>query len=45
VNILCFHVFLAKCAMIFDPMLITICVLALFLLIVNRKAWSGLLSH
>jgi hypothetical protein len=44
VNILCFHVFLAKCAMIFDPVLITVCVLAVFVLITERKAWAGLLK-
>lgn len=44
VNILCFHVFLLKCAMILDPVLITVCVLAAFLLFTERKAWSGLLK-
>ena len=43
VNILAFHIFLAKGAMLFDPMLITICVCALLLLLLNRKAWTGLL--
>ena len=45
VNILCFHVFLAKCAYIADPVLITICVLAAFLLWAERKVWSGLLGQ
>lgn len=45
VNILCFHIFLARCAMILDPVLITICVLALFLLFTERKAWSALINR
>jgi signal recognition particle GTPase len=45
VNILCFHVFLAKFAYIADPVLITICVLAAFLLWAERKVWSGLLGQ
>jgi putative oxidoreductase len=44
VNILCFHVFLAKCAYIVDPALITICVLSAFLLFTERKAWLGLVK-
>jgi putative oxidoreductase len=44
VNILCFHVFLAKSAHIVDPALITICVLAVFILFTERKAWLGLLK-
>ncbi|MBE2287776.1 MAG: hypothetical protein IAE77_30240 [Prosthecobacter sp.] len=44
VNILCFHVFLAKCAYIADPALITICVLSAFLLFTERKAWLGLVK-
>ncbi|MCX6855922.1 MAG: hypothetical protein NTV80_13565 [Verrucomicrobia bacterium] len=44
VNILCFHVFLAKCAYIVDPALITICVLSAFLLFTERKAWLGLIK-
>lgn len=44
VNILCFHVFLAKCAMILDPVLIAVCVLAAFLLFTERKAWLKLVK-
>jgi putative oxidoreductase len=43
VNILAFHVFLAKCAMILDPVLITICVLAALVLWTERGRFAGLL--
>jgi uncharacterized membrane protein YphA (DoxX/SURF4 family) len=44
VNILAFHVFLTKGAGLFDPMIIGIVVLALYLLWVGRKAFAGLLN-
>jgi putative oxidoreductase len=44
VNILAFHVFIMKGAGLFDPMLIVIVVLALYLLWVGRKAFAGLLN-
>jgi len=44
VNILAFHVFIMKGAMLLDPMLIVICLLALYLLWVGRKAFAGLLN-
>lgn len=43
-NILAFHVFLAKCAMILDPALIIICLMATFLLWDGRKKFAGLLN-
>ncbi|HEY8962641.1 MAG TPA: hypothetical protein VIM57_10600 [Luteolibacter sp.] len=43
VNILAFHVFLAKGAGLGDPMLIGICLLALYLLWADRKAFAGLI--
>lgn len=45
VNILCFHIFLLKGAMLLDPMLIGVCLLALYLLWTERKAWAGLLHR
>jgi uncharacterized membrane protein YphA (DoxX/SURF4 family) len=42
VNILAFHIFLLKGAGLGDPMLIGICVLALYLLWADRKAFAGL---
>jgi putative oxidoreductase len=45
VNILCFHAFLQKGSTLVDPMLIVICLLALFLLWSERKAWAGLLNR
>jgi hypothetical protein len=42
VNILAFHIFINKGATLVDPMLITICVLAAFLLWSGRKAFAGL---
>lgn len=44
VNILAFHVFILKGAMIVDPILILITVLSLFLLWSGRKAFAGLLG-
>ncbi|MEZ5384047.1 MAG: hypothetical protein R3F13_00890 [Prosthecobacter sp.] len=44
VNILCFHIFLAKCAYILDPVLIAVCVLAAFLLFTERKVWLRLVK-
>ena len=44
VNILAFHIFIMKGAMLLDPMLIGIVVLALFLLWSGRKAFAGLLN-
>lgn len=43
VNILAFHVFIMNSAMIFDPVLITVCVFAAYLLWDGRKAFAGLL--
>lgn len=44
VNILAYHVFIMKGAMLADPMLIGICLLALYLLWVGRKQFAGLLN-
>ena len=44
VNILAYHVFILKCAMIFDPILIVVCVLAAYLLWCGRKAFAGLMN-
>jgi uncharacterized membrane protein YphA (DoxX/SURF4 family) len=44
VNILAFHIFLLKGAMLADPMLIAICVLTLYLLWVGRRQFAGLLN-
>lgn len=44
VNILCFRVFLMKCAYIVDPALISICAISAFLLFTERKAWLGLVK-
>jgi len=43
VNILAFHQFVAKDG-IFQPMLLVICALALYLLWAGRKAWSALVG-
>ena len=43
INIIAFHGLIAK-AGLFDPMLIAICVIALFLLWAGRKAFAGLLN-
>jgi putative oxidoreductase len=42
VNILAYHIFLAKGATLFDPMLIVVVLLALFLLWDGRKSFAGL---
>ncbi len=42
VNILAFHAFVTAGEGLFNPMLIFICLLALYLLWVERKAWLGL---
>lgn len=42
VNILAFHIFVMKGAMILDPMLIVIVLLTLYLLWVGRKAFANL---
>jgi hypothetical protein len=44
VNILAFHIFLLKGAMLADPMLIAICVLTLYPLWVGRRQFAGLLN-
>ena len=43
VNILAFHVFLLKGAGLIDPMLIGVCLLAVYLLWADRKAFAGLI--
>ena len=43
INILAFHVFILKGAMLMDPVLILISALAAFLLWTERKAFAGLL--
>lgn len=45
VNILAFHTFLTKGAGLFDPPVLLISVLALFLLISERKAFAKLISR
>lgn len=42
VNILAFHIFVMKGAMLMDPMLIGIVLITLYLLWVGRKAFAGL---
>lgn len=44
VNILAFHAFVTAGVGLFDPMLLVICLLALYLLWVGRKAFAGLLK-
>lgn len=44
VNILAFHTFLTKGAGLFEPPIILIVALALFLLVSERKAFAGLLK-
>ena len=44
INILAFHTFIMKGATLFDPMLIVIVLLALYLLWVGRKAFAGLMN-
>lgn len=45
INILAFHIFILKGAMLVDPVLIAITVLALFLLWAERKAFAGLVRR
>lgn len=45
VNILAFHIFLTNGAGLMDPALITICLLAVYLLWVERKAFCGLICR
>ena len=45
INILAFHLFITKGAGLFNPMLIGICLLAVFLLWSGRKAFAGLLNE
>jgi uncharacterized membrane protein YphA (DoxX/SURF4 family) len=42
VNILAYHVFVMKGVGLFDPMLIVLCLLAAYLLWVERKVWAAL---
>jgi len=43
INILAFHIFILNGAMLLDPVLILLCLLALFLLWNGRKAFAGLI--
>jgi len=45
VNILAFHIFILKGAMLLDPMLFAIVILALYLLWAGRAAFAGLLNR
>jgi hypothetical protein len=45
VNIIAFHAFLGETKNLFDPMLIVIVLLALYLLWVERNAWAGLVRR
>ena len=45
INIIAFHICITKPSFLLDPMLITLVVLALFLLWVERKAFAGLVSR
>lgn len=42
VNILAFHIFILKGAMLGDPVLILVCLMALYLLWAGRRAFAGL---
>ncbi len=44
VNILAYHAFVMKGVGLANPMLIVICLLAVFLLWAERKAWAGLVK-
>jgi hypothetical protein len=44
VNILAYHTFIMKGEGLFNPMLIVICLLAVFLLWSGRKAWAALVG-
>ncbi|MEO7100253.1 MAG: hypothetical protein ABI162_12890 [Luteolibacter sp.] len=45
INILAFHIFLMKGATLIDPVLIIICLLAVYLLWAGRKNFAGLLNR
>ena len=45
VNIIAFHAFLGDTKNLFDPMMIVIVLLAVYLLWVERKAWAGLVRR
>jgi uncharacterized membrane protein YphA (DoxX/SURF4 family) len=45
VNILAYHAFIMKGVGLFNPILIVICLLALYLLWAERRAWAGLLQR
>jgi uncharacterized membrane protein YphA (DoxX/SURF4 family) len=45
VNIIAFHAFLGETKNLFDPTLVAIVLLALYLLWVERKAWAGLVRR
>ena len=45
VNILAYHIFLNKGATLLDPVLILVCLLALFLLWCERRAFAGLVNR
>ena len=45
VNILAYHIFLNKGATLLDPVLVLVCVLALFLLWSERRAFAGLINR
>ncbi|MFT3991089.1 MAG: hypothetical protein QM680_06730 [Luteolibacter sp.] len=45
VNIIAFHVFITGGVGLFSPVLIVLCLLAVFLLWADRKKWLNLLNH
>lgn len=45
VNILAFHAFVTAGEGLLNPMIIVICLLALYLLWVERRAWKGLMAR
>lgn len=45
VNILAFHLFVTAGEGLFNPMIIGICLISLYLLWVERRAWSALLNR
>lgn len=45
VNILCFHIFLNKGATLLDPVVLLVTGLSLYLLVVERKAFAGLVTR
>ena len=44
VNILAYHAFVMKGQGLFDPMIVVLCLLSVFLMWVERKAWRALIS-